>query len=159
MAEDLKRTEVSDSPSPEAHHRRQAAWQIWLPLGLILATFLFAGAMIVLYTVGYLPETGLPDQQSPLAKSSAILLISGACLGSLLQLFFLVGMVLLTAKIIKNLPGIAHRVQAALRQTALLVKYYGDKLATPVITVSGGKAAANQLLKSLKLRGTKPETK
>lgn len=142
-------TQTSPEITPEQHHRRQAAWQIWVPLGLILAIFLTAGVLMLLFTMGYAPEAGLPDQQSPLAKGSVIFLVAGACLGSLLQLLLLVGLVLLSGKMIKGLPGIAHRVQNALTTTAALAKQAGDKLAGPVVTIASLKAALNQLVKSL----------
>ena len=89
---------VFQKRTPEQNHRRQSAWQIWVPLGLLLAIFLTVGVLLVLYTSGYAPQPDLPDQQSPLAKSSVIFLVAGACLGSLLQLLILIGLVILSAE-------------------------------------------------------------
>jgi hypothetical protein len=128
-------------PSPEASHRRQAAWQIWLPLGLLLALFIAAGVLAVLCTSGYSPQPGLPDQQSPLAKASVIMLVSGACLGSLLQLLVLIGLVLLSGKIITGLPDLSHKVQNGFTRLDNLATRASQKATAPIISLAGIKAA------------------
>lgn len=148
---------VFQKRTPEQNHRRQSAWQIWVPLGLLLAIFLTVGVLLVLYTSGYAPQPDLPDQQSPLAKSSVIFLVAGACLGSLLQLLILIGLVILSAKIIKNLPGLANRVQNGFAAASILVKHGGDKLAAPVVTIASLKAALKQLIKSVQFWKKTPD--
>lgn len=136
-------------PTPEASHRRQAAWQIWLPLGLLLALFITAGVLAVLFTGGYTPQPGLPDQQSPLAKASVIMLVSGACLGSLFQLLVLVGLVLISGKVILGLPGFAHKVQNGFSRLEKLAARASQKLTAPIISVAVFKTALVTLFSRL----------
>jgi len=136
-------------PDPEAHHRRQAAWQIWLPLGLLLAVFIAVCVLAVLFTGGYVPDPALPDQQSPLAKSSVILLVSGMCLGSLFQLLLLVGLVLLNSKMIKGLPGLAHKVQNGFILLENVAVVGSQKASAPIISIAAFKAALATLFSNL----------
>lgn len=149
MSEAPQNLNIAPQPTPEASHRRQAAWQIWLPLGLLLALFIAAGVLAVLFTSGYIPKAGLPDQQSPLAKSSVIFLVSGACLGSLFQLLVLVGLVLLSGKIITGLPHLAHKVQNGFTSLEHLAARASQKVSAPIISIAAFKAALVTLFSRL----------
>jgi hypothetical protein len=83
----------------------------------------------------------LPDQQSPLAKASVIFLVSGTCLGSLFQLLVLVGLVLLSGKVITVLPGFAHRLQNGFTRLEDLAARASRKAAAPIISIAANKAA------------------
>ncbi len=132
--------------TPEQDHRRQAFWQIYLPLALGGAVFIALCVWVVLFTIGYIPEPGLPDQQSPAAKVAVIWVLLGPCLGGLIQLAFLGGMAFLLARGIRGLPPMAHQLQGAVDRFATFVHRLSDSAAKPVISIASRKAGWDRLL-------------
>lgn len=138
-----------EAQTPQQRHRRQAAWQVWLPFALLVILFVVSAVFAAAASMGFIPQPGLPDQQSDLAKSAAILILSGMCAAGLLPLLLLFGSVILTDKAIKGVPVVTNKLQRAFKTTAILTEYGGEKLVQPLITLSARKAAARQLIKSL----------
>jgi hypothetical protein len=132
--------------TPEQDHRRQAFWQIYLPLALGAAIFIALCVWVVLFTIGYIPETGLPDQQSPAAKVAVIWILLAPCFGGLIQLVILGGMVFLVAGGIRGFPPLAHRLQGAIDRVSASLHRLADSAAKPVISVASLKAGWDRLV-------------
>jgi hypothetical protein len=135
--------------NPEKDHRRQAFWQIYLPLSLGAAVFLALCVWTVLFTIGYVPEAGLADQQSPAAKVAVIWMLIAPCFGGLIQLALLGGSVYLLARGIKGLPSLAHRAQEGIARLSAAIHHFADLAAKPVINVASAKAGWDRFLDKL----------
>lgn len=126
--------------SPEHTHRRQAIWQIYLPAFLGVAVFLALCVWIVLFTMGYVPNSTLPDQQSPPAKIAVIWLLLPTCFGGLLQIAIFGGLVFVLGRGIKGLPPLAHKVRDGIDRFSATVRRFADAAAKPVVIVGSQKA-------------------
>jgi hypothetical protein len=142
---------MSNSPSsqkaltPEEQHRRQAFWQVYVPTFLGAAVFVALCVWVVIFTIGYVPEANLPDQQSPAAKVAVIWILLPGCLGGLIPLALLSGMVFILARGIQGLPGVAHQALAAIHRLSAALQNAADRLAAPVIAVNSQKAGLDRL--------------
>ena len=132
--------------SPEQHHRRQAIWQIYFPAFLGVAVFLALCVWVVLFTIGYVPEATLPDQQSPPAKIAVIWLLLPTCFGGLLQIAILGGLVFALGRGIKGLPLLAHKAQDGIERFSGVVRQFADTAAKPVMVVGSQKAGWNRFI-------------
>jgi hypothetical protein len=139
----------SDQRQAEKDHKRQAFWQIYVPLCLGAAVFLALCVWVWLYTAGYVPEPGLPDQQTPAAKLAVIWLAFPTCLGGFFQLLFLGAFVFLLAKGIHALPPAAQKAENGIRRLSGLIARAADKLAAPVILVGSQKAGVDEFFRKL----------
>jgi hypothetical protein len=126
--------------SPEQIHRRQAIWQIYLPAILGAAVFLALCVGTVIYTMGYVPDATLPDQQSPPAKVAVIWLILPTCFGGLIQMAIVGGLVYALGRGIKGLPPLAQKAQDGLNRFSAGVRRFSDAIARPVVVVGSQKA-------------------
>ena len=129
---------------PLQRHHRQAAWQIWLPVGLGVALFLALAVTAVMLTFG--------DQ--PLAKNwaslSVIWWILPSCLGGIIGLAILMGSVIVAAKGIQGLPALGARILEALDRLGKAVKGFSDRAAAPLIKTYSQQAAWASIWKSAK---------
>jgi hypothetical protein len=132
--------------NPERHARRQAFWQIYLPAFLGAAVFIALCVWAALFTIGYVPVPNLADQQSPAAEVAVIWILLPTCLGSLIPMALLGGMVYLLGHGIRGLPRQAHRAQDAVWRLSAFVQRMADKVAEPVIKVDSAKAGLDSLL-------------
>jgi hypothetical protein len=135
--------------TPEKEHKKQAFWQIYLPLGLGVAAFIGLCVWAALYTAGYIPQAGLPDQQSPAAKVAVIWILLPTCLGSLIQIALLGGLVFLLGKGIHGTPALFLKIRSLLwRFYAMLIKG-SDKAAGAVISTYSQPAGVKRLFRKL----------
>jgi hypothetical protein len=138
---------MNGNPSPKLNpiqkHHRQAAWQIWLPVGLATAIFLALCILAVHLTV--------TDQTvgKNWAALSVIWWILPSCLGGLITLAILVGSVFGAGKALGGLPGLAGTVQQAVDRLSKNMKAFADRAASPAIKVSKWQAAAKQAWNSV----------
>jgi hypothetical protein len=140
----------NSNPSPSAltpaeMHRRQTFWQVYVPAFLGAAVFVALCVWVVLYTIGYQPDAHLPDQQTPAAKVAVIWILLPGCLGGLIQLALLGGMVYGLTYGIRGLPGVSHKVLEAIQRAKAVVQQAADKMAAPVISVGSQKAGLDRL--------------
>ncbi len=130
------------SLSPVQRHHRQAAWQIWLPVGLGVAIFLGLAVLAVMLTFG--------DQ--PLAKNwaslSVIWWILPSCLGGIISLAIVAGCVFAAAKGIQGLPELGKRILEAVDRLGEAVRRFSDRIAAPVIKANEKQAAWASIFKS-----------
>ena len=99
----------------------------------------------VIFTIGYVPDANLPDQQSPAAKVAVIWILLPGCLGGLIQLALLGGVVIGLTYGIRGLPGTAHQALAGIQRISVLIQLAADRLAAPVIAVNSQKAGLDRL--------------
>jgi hypothetical protein len=131
--------------TPAEQHRRQAFWQIYVPAFLGAAVFVALCIWTVLFTIGYVPDASLPDQQSPAAKVAVIWLLLPGCFGGLIQLALVGGVVYGLALGIRSLPDAFHKALAGIQRVSVLLQSLADRLASPVIAVNSQKAGLNRL--------------
>jgi hypothetical protein len=126
--------------SPEQMHRREVFWQVILPALIGAAIFIAICVWVVVFTIGFVPDPTLPDQQSSPAKVAVIWILLPTCLGGLIQLAFLGGLVYLHSLGIRGLPGFSHKILSGLEKVSSLVQNLSDRAAAPVISVASTKA-------------------
>ena len=132
--------------SPEQMHKRQAIWQIFLPAFLGAAIFLALCVWVVFYTIGYVPDAALPDQQSPPAKVAVIWLLLPTCFGGLIQMAILGGLVYGMGRGIKGLPSLAQKLQNAMYRVSAGISRAADMVAKPVLAAGSQKAGWDRLI-------------
>ncbi len=115
-------------------------WQIYLPAILGAAVFLALCVGTVIYTMGYVPDSALPDHQSLPAKVAVIWLILPTCFGGLIQMAIVGGLVFALGRGIKGLPPLAHKVQDGINRFSAVVSRFADAVAKPVVIVGSQKA-------------------
>ena len=135
--------------SPEQNHRRQAIWQIYFPAFLGVAVFLALCVWTVLFTIGYVPDATLPDQQSPPAKIAVIWLLLPTCFGGLLQIAIFGGLVFVLGRGIKGLPPLAHKAKEGIDRFSGVVRRLADTAAKPVLIVGSQKAGWDRFIDSI----------
>ena len=128
--------------NPLKRHRAQAAWQIWVPLGLAIALVITLCVLSALATMNDLPIS------KTLAPVTVIWVVIPYCLSGLIPLAFLFGCVFLTAKMLGGLPRLGARILAAVTRMQTLAKVLSDRIAAPVVKAGGIKAGWNQFWKT-----------
>jgi hypothetical protein len=143
----MSQTESSQKGfSPEQLHRRQAIWQIYLPAFLGVAVFLALCVWVIVFTIGYVPDAALPDQQSPPAKVAVIWLILPTCFGGLFQMAIFGGLVFVLGRGIKGLPLLAHKMQGSIERLSAVIHRFADSVAKPVVIVGSQKAGWDRFI-------------
>jgi hypothetical protein len=146
----MSASQLSQSGStPEQDHRRQALWQIYLPTFLGAGVFLALCIWVILFTIGYVPDPGLPDQQTPAAKVAVIWILMPACLGGLIQLAVLGGVVYGLASGIRGLPPLAHKAKAGLDRASAFLRSMQDRIAAPVIAAGSAKTGLDRFFEMI----------
>ncbi len=133
-------------PDPLAEHHRQAAWQIWVPLGLGIA--LVVGLCVVCAIIVLSPATNSPLSET-LAPVAVIWLVIPNCITSLIPIALLFGMVYLAAKMTGGLPKLGSRLLHAVTSVERTVQSFSNQAAGPVIKIAGLKASWNKFLEML----------
>jgi len=128
-------------PNPIAEHHRQAALQIWVPLGLGIA--LVVGLCVVCAIIVLSPASNSPLSET-LAPVATIWLVIPNCLTSLIPIAILFGCIFLAAKMNGGLPGLGARIHQGLTRVERSVRSFSDSLAKPVVKVGGIKASWNK---------------
>lgn len=126
------------NPKTHAAHRKQVWWQITLPLviGCLLLALAFVGVIWA--------AAGANDQVSRWADISLICLTPLPIFFGLLGLGVLIGLTILTSKLLSALPGFAWRVHlffAYLQQKTLKAS---NGLVAPALRLKGWTAAARR---------------
>ena len=130
--------------SPEKQHRREAFWQVYLPAILGGAVFVGICVWVVLFTIGYVPEPNLPDQQTPAAKVAIIWILLPTCFGGFIQLALLGGTVFVLSKGIRGLPGLADQILAGIQRVHVFLQRMSDRVSAPIISVASSKAGLDR---------------
>lgn len=118
----------------ERHHR-QAAWQIWVPVGLAVAVVLTLSVLSAVATANNVPIS------KTLAPVAVIWVLIPYCLSGLIPLAILFGCVFLASKMLGGLPKLGARIMRALDRLQQLVQALANKVASPVIRVGGWKSS------------------
>jgi hypothetical protein len=112
-----------------ARHRRQAVWQIWVPLGV-------GGAIVVGLTVlaGFGASLGSPELVR-WTNISLIFLIIPTLLASLTFVLLFAGLIYLMARLLHFLPPYTQLGQAYAHYLSVLVRVWSDRAASPFLAV------------------------
>ena len=151
-------SDVSSEPSPkrdpiaQAAHRRQAFWQITVPLAACVLLF-------VLLTI--LISIGGAEHQSRWADVSLIWIICPNILVALVCLVLLFAFVYGMFRLSRALPGFALRVQGILTRLQAGVQKTSDGLVEPILKAQSARAGQQTLRKQIgnlfKLKSNKRE--
>jgi hypothetical protein len=120
-------------------HRKQAAWQIFIPIGLAAALIIFIAVMASLTTFRS-PADGTRYSSISLIWILLPVLIAGFVLTVLLA-----GMIFGMGKLIQILPSFTWKVQYYFSLASKLVKLYSDKIISPVLIIRGWSAGSRVL--------------
>ncbi len=112
---------------PLRRHRAQAAWQIWVPLGLAIALFV---ALCVLSTLATMNDLPISKTLAPVA---VIWVVIPYCLSGLMTLAILIGCVFLAAKMVGGLPRLGAQMLGAVNRLQRFVQAFSNRVAEPVI--------------------------
>jgi hypothetical protein len=123
------------NPRTERLHRRDLAWQIYLPFGLALLAALVATGFAIWAGV-----SGQAAADSVWADVSLIFLIIIAAAIALVPLALVAGLAVGVWYILRYLPGYARVAQEYLAQAAAYVRRAADRAAAPFIAVNGAAA-------------------
>lgn len=112
---------------PLKRHRAQAAWQIWVPLGLAIALFVALCVLSALATMNDLPIS------KTLAPVAVIWVVIPYCLNGLITLAILLGCVFLAAKMLGGLSRLGAQILGAVEKLKAFVQALSNRVAEPVI--------------------------
>lgn len=123
-------------------HKKQRFWQILAPIG---AGFLLMIAVMAL-TILTATQGDIGSQVSGWADASTIWLILPAMMVALLVAVLLFALVYLMARALRVLPVYTDLVQQYAALAAEKVKYFSNKLVSPIIGLRSSMAAANKIV-------------
>jgi hypothetical protein len=124
-------------PDPIARHHRQAAWQIWVPLGLGIALFVALCVICAIFVISPPYRSSLTDTLAPVAT---IWLVIPNCITSLIPIAILFGLVFGTSKMLGGLPKLGSRIHLMLDKLGQSIQSLSSRVAGPIIKVGGLKA-------------------
>ena len=126
-------------------HRRQSVWQIWIPVGV--GSLLILGAAVIMI----LPVTGVDTGVgvSHWADASLIWMILPLLFLAIVVTLFLIGLIIMTAKILKLIPQYTVIGQHYAGLISAKVQYWSKRIATPLIVIKSHLASMNALFTSL----------
>ncbi len=116
--------------NPVKKHHAQAAWQIWVPLGLGIAVVVALCVLSALATFSDLPIS------KTLAPVAVIWVVIPYCLSGLITLAILIGCVFLAAKMLGGLPQLGAKILSAFDKLNALAQTLANRVAAPVIAAS-----------------------
>jgi hypothetical protein len=125
---------VENQIDPLKRHRAQAAWQIWIPLGLGIAVVVALCVLSALATFSDLPIS------KTLAPVAVIWVVIPNCFSGLITLAILFGCVFLAAKMVGGLPQTGAKILGAVNKVQSLVQAFANRIAAPVIAASSFQA-------------------
>ncbi|HEX7394175.1 MAG TPA: hypothetical protein VF313_04535 [Anaerolineaceae bacterium] len=134
----MARVDPDKKANPLQEHHRQAAWQIWAPLGLAIAGVLTLCVLCALIVLGAIPNPTLAETLAPLA---VIWVLIPNCFGSLITLVILFGCAFLTAKMLGGLPKLGSRILFAVERLQQSIQSLSNRIAAPVIKSKSLKAS------------------
>jgi len=126
-------------------HRRQSVWQIWIPVGV--GSLLILGAAVIMI----LPVTGVDTgvDVSHWADASLIWMILPLLFLAIVVTLFLIGLIILTAKILKLIPQYTVIGQHYAALISATVQFWSKRIAKPLIVIKSHLASMNALFTSL----------
>lgn len=126
--------------NPHTHrlHLRDLAWQIYLPVGLMVAGGVALTTLAILAAFGV---SGTPAADSAWADVSLIFLILIAAAVAVMPLALLGGLVVGMWYGLRYLPGYARLIQTYAARFARVVRQVADRAASPLIAVERWAAA------------------
>jgi len=125
------------NPRTARLHRRDLAWQIYLPIGLAIVAALTVTGLVI-----WAGLSGQAAADSVWADVSLVFLILIAAAIALVPLALVAGLVAGLWYALRYLPGYAKVAQDYLAQAARIVRQVADRAAAPVIAVESATAAA-----------------
>jgi len=140
-------TNISNlEPEPIKHvsylrHRRQSVWQIWIPV--MVASLLVLGAAVIMI----LPVTGVDTgvDGSQWADASLIWIILPLLFLAIVVTLLLIGLIILTAKILKLTPQYTVIGQHYAALISANVQFWSKRIVKPLIAIKGHLASMNAL--------------
>ena len=133
----------ASKPATLVEHHRQVLWQILVPLGVCLAIILGLCVGVVLAGIRGNPET------ARWMSISVIWLIIPLTFAGMLLLLILSGCVYLLLKLLRILPHYTQLAQAYAHYASVMVRFYADKIANPVLSLRAAWAGWQTLRKDL----------
>lgn len=133
----MARVDPAQKANPIREHHRQAAWQIWAPLGLAIAGVLTLCAFCALIVLGAIPNSTLAETLGPVA---VIWVLIPNCFGSLIMIAILFGFTFLAAKMLGRLPKLGSRTLHAVERLHQSIQTFSNRIAAPVIKSKSLKA-------------------
>lgn len=125
-------------------HRRQAFWQIWLPIGIAAVAFI---AVTVIAIITTRPGEASAEHW---ANISAIWLILPTLFTSIIWLTVLGGLIFLMAKAIQGLPKLGIKVQNLADKMYQISQTISNKVASPVLKVNGWRAGWREFVNQIR---------
>jgi len=124
------------NPQTQEKHRRETAWQIYLPLGLGVLFFLLLAVLSSLTPAA---------AASKWADTSLVFLLALACAPLLLLLAVTAGLAYALWEANRRLPAGMARLQRVFRQTSRVTRQACDRVSAPFIKVQQLGAALRSL--------------
>ncbi len=112
-----------------ARHRRQTAWQIWVPLGLGVAIVLGLAVL-----AGFGASVGSPELLR-WTNISIIFLIIPAAAASLSFVVLFAALIYIMARLLRFIPPYTQLGQAYAHYISVLVRVWSDRAASPFLAV------------------------
>ncbi len=134
------------NPKTHATHKKQAFWQITLPL--VIGVLILLAALILIILSAMQPVTDLTRW----AGVSIIWLILPSLFFALILLAILVGLVYGIGALNKAIPPIAYRIQLFLERLKGKIATFSGYMAEPVLRVRSFWAVAHKLRQLLRNR-------
>jgi hypothetical protein len=116
-------------PGSLARHRRQAVWQIWVPLGIGAAATLGLAVL-----AGFGASLGSPELLR-WTNISLLFLILPAAMAALIFVLLFAGMIYLMTRLLHFLPPYTQLGQAYAHYLSVLVRVWSDRAASPFLAV------------------------
>jgi hypothetical protein len=122
-------------------HKRQVVWQIWLPLTLFILIFFGLCSLAVLLTT-----RGSITVAQWSALSVIIVIFPVFIVGFFTFILLILG-IFLIGKATQKLPTITSQLQTHFQRLFVIVHYYSDRLASPIINIQGKWAGITSLFR------------
>lgn len=127
----------------QSQHRRQRLLQIWLPLGLTVLIVLGVAVWAVV------AATAPGPSMTHWANVSAVIVILPLCLGAILLLAVVIGLIYLTARMYRGLPGMDRKIQSVFFRIETGVHRAADQSVKPVLSIQGRLASLKALFSAI----------
>jgi hypothetical protein len=117
-----------------AAHHNQALWQIFIPLGVAVAAILALLVGVIITAASPTPDV---TNLSRWADTSMIFLSTPVIVGCFFIVVVVAALVYLMARLLKLLPPYTQLAQAYVYYASSLVRYWFDRIVSPVISLRG----------------------
>lgn len=110
-------------------HRRQALWQVYVPVGASAAVIVALAVLAAVAAGGGTPEL------TRWSNISLLWLITPAFVVGLAFLLLLAGVIYALARLTRGIPPYAHLLQAYFALGAALVRHWSDRIVEPIMAI------------------------